>query len=117
MPGDRHELLPDGRPGADDEDPRSDLAIFSEEDYLVASRGDHRDHGPTNAAWHWRYKAYGYDAPVRNEIALVCEVDRDRLLLTSVASTEVLQMLRGRHLMMVNFQGFVLPRAFSAGLT
>ncbi len=32
MPGDRHELLPDGRPGADDEDPRSDLASFSEED-------------------------------------------------------------------------------------
>src|ERR1700758_4119628 len=44
MPGDRHELLPDGRPGADDEDPRSDLASFSEEDYLVASSGDHRDH-------------------------------------------------------------------------
>jgi hypothetical protein len=45
-----HELLPDGRPGADDEDPRSDLASFSEEDYLVASSRDHRDHRPTDAA-------------------------------------------------------------------
>jgi hypothetical protein len=31
-PGDRHELLPDGRPGADDEDPRSNLASFGEKD-------------------------------------------------------------------------------------
>ena len=45
-----HEPLPDGRPGADDEDPRSDLASFSEEDYLVASSRDHRDHPPTDAA-------------------------------------------------------------------
>src|ERR1700685_2419094 len=50
LPGDRHELLPDGRPGADDEDPRSDPASFSEEDYLVASSRDHRDHRPTDAA-------------------------------------------------------------------
>jgi hypothetical protein len=45
-----HELLPDGRYGADDEDPRSDLASFGEEDYLVASSRDHGDHGPTDAA-------------------------------------------------------------------
>src|SRR5580704_11605070 len=45
-----HELLPDDRPGADDEDSRSDLASFSEEDYLVASSRDHRDHRPTDAA-------------------------------------------------------------------
>src|SRR5580704_6254355 len=45
-----HELLPDGRPGADDEDSRSDLASFGEEDYLVASSRDHRDHRPTDAA-------------------------------------------------------------------
>src|SRR5580698_10925653 len=44
------ELLPDGRYGADDEDPRSDLTSFSEEDYLVASSRDHRDHRPTDAA-------------------------------------------------------------------
>ena len=43
-----HELLPDGRYGADDEDPRSDLASFGEEDYLVASSRDHRDHRPTD---------------------------------------------------------------------
>ena len=45
-----HELLPDGRYGADDEDPRSDLASFGEEDYLVASSRDHRDHRPADAA-------------------------------------------------------------------
>src|ERR1039458_4201355 len=50
MSGDRHELLPDGRPGADDEDPRSDFASFGEEDYVVASSRDHRDHRPTDAA-------------------------------------------------------------------
>src|ERR1017187_7411155 len=50
MSGDRHELLPDGGPGADDEDPRSDLASFGEEDYVVASSRDHRDHRPTDAA-------------------------------------------------------------------
>jgi cytochrome c peroxidase len=50
MSGDRQELLPDGRLGADDEDSRSDLASFGEEDYLVASSRDHRDHRPTDAA-------------------------------------------------------------------
>src|ERR1017187_7068843 len=50
MSGDRHELLPDGRPGAYDKDPRSDLASFGEEDYVVASSRDHRDHRPTDAA-------------------------------------------------------------------
>src|ERR1700676_1117700 len=35
-------------------------------------------------------------APVRNEIAHVREVDRDRLLRASVASADVLHMLQGR---------------------
>src|ERR1017187_5177885 len=34
LPGGRHELLPDGRRGADDEDPRSDFASDGEEDYV-----------------------------------------------------------------------------------
>ena len=45
----RHELLPDGRRGADDEDPRSDFAGNGEEDYVVAGSGDHRDHRPADA--------------------------------------------------------------------
>jgi hypothetical protein len=45
-----HELPPDGRPGAEDEDPRSDLASVSEEDYLVTRSRDHRDHRTTDAA-------------------------------------------------------------------
>ena len=39
--------------------------------------------------------AVGQIAPVRNEIAHVREVDRERLLRASVACAEVLQMLRG----------------------
>ena len=35
-------------------------------------------------------------APVRNEIAHVREVDRDRLLRASVACADVLEMLQGR---------------------
>jgi hypothetical protein len=35
-------------------------------------------------------------APVRNEIAHVREVDRDRLLRASVACADVLEMLRGQ---------------------
>jgi len=35
-------------------------------------------------------------APVRNEIAHVREVDRDRLLRASLACTDVLEMLKGR---------------------
>ena len=44
------ELLPDGRHGADDEDPRRDFASLGEEHYLVAGSGDHRAHRPTDAA-------------------------------------------------------------------
>ena len=40
--------------------------------------------------------ALGRIAPVRNEIAHVREVDRDRLLRASVACADVLEMLRGR---------------------
>ena len=40
--------------------------------------------------------AVGQIAPVRNEIAHVREVDRDRLLRASVACTDVLEMLKGR---------------------
>jgi hypothetical protein len=40
--------------------------------------------------------ALGQIAPVRNEIAHVREVDRDRLLRASVACTDVLEMLKGR---------------------
>ncbi|TXL80417.1 DUF262 domain-containing protein [Vineibacter terrae] len=40
--------------------------------------------------------AIGKIAPVRNEIAHVREVDRDRLLRASVACTDVLEMLQGR---------------------
>jgi hypothetical protein len=40
--------------------------------------------------------AVGQIAPVRNEIAHVREVDRDRLLRASVACADVLEMLRGR---------------------
>jgi hypothetical protein len=40
--------------------------------------------------------AVGQIAPVRNEIAHVREVDRDRLLRASVACTDVLEMLQGR---------------------
>jgi len=36
LPGGRHELLLEGRRGADDEDPRSDFASDGEEDYVVA---------------------------------------------------------------------------------
>jgi hypothetical protein len=39
--------------------------------------------------------AVGQIAPVRNEIAHVREVDRDRLLRASVACTDVLEMLHG----------------------
>jgi hypothetical protein len=39
--------------------------------------------------------AVGQIAPVRNEIAHVREVDRDRLLRASVACTDVLEMLKG----------------------
>jgi hypothetical protein len=39
--------------------------------------------------------AIGQITPVRNEIAHVREVDRDRLLRASVACTDVLEMLRG----------------------
>ena len=38
--------------------------------------------------------AVGQIAPVRNEIAHVREVDRDRLLRASVACTDVLEMLK-----------------------
>jgi len=40
--------------------------------------------------------AVGQIAPVRNEIAHVREVDRDRLLRASVACTDILEMLKGR---------------------
>jgi hypothetical protein len=40
--------------------------------------------------------AVGQIAPVRNEIAHVREVDRDRLLRASVACADVLEMLQGR---------------------
>jgi hypothetical protein len=40
--------------------------------------------------------AIGEIAPVRNEIAHVREVDRDRLLRANVACTDVLEMLQGR---------------------
>ena len=40
--------------------------------------------------------AVGQIAPVRNEIAHVREVDRDRLLRASVACTDLLEMLQGR---------------------
>jgi hypothetical protein len=40
--------------------------------------------------------AVGQIAPVRNEIAHVREVDRDRLLRTTVACSDVLEMLRAR---------------------
>ena len=50
LPGGRHELLHDGRRGADDEDPRSDFASDGEEDYVVAGSGDYRDHRPADAA-------------------------------------------------------------------
>ncbi len=40
--------------------------------------------------------AVGQIAPVRNEIAHVREVDRDRLLRASVACTDVLEMLKGK---------------------
>lgn len=35
-------------------------------------------------------------APVRNEIAHVREIDRDRLLRASVACSDVLEMLKGK---------------------
>jgi hypothetical protein len=38
-------------------------------------------------------------APVRNEIAHVREVDRDRLLRAGLACTDVLEMLKDRTLM------------------
>src|SRR3972149_1184420 len=60
LPGGRHEWLPEGRRGADDEDPRSDFASDGEEGYVVAGSGDHRDHRPMRR-WHWRYKESGYD--------------------------------------------------------
>ena len=41
--------------------------------------------------------AVGRIAPVRNEIAHVREVDRDRLLRASVACADVLEMLQDRH--------------------
>src|ERR1700682_5408986 len=50
LPGGRHEWLPEGRRGADDEDPRSNFASDGEEDYVVAGSGDHRDHRPADAA-------------------------------------------------------------------
>ena len=40
--------------------------------------------------------AVGQIAPVRNEIAHVREVDRDRLLRASVACADVLEMLQGK---------------------
>jgi hypothetical protein len=39
---------------------------------------------------------YGQIVPVRNEIAHVREVGRDRLLRASVACADVLEMLQGR---------------------
>jgi hypothetical protein len=44
----------------------------------------------------WLQSAVGQIAPVRNEIAHVREVDRDRLLRASVACADVLEMLKGR---------------------
>jgi hypothetical protein len=43
--------------------------------------------------------AIGQIAPVRNEIAHVREVDRDRLLRAGLACTDVLEMLKDRTLM------------------
>lgn len=43
--------------------------------------------------------AIGQIAPVRNEIAHVREVDRDRLLRAGLACTDVLEMLKDRKLM------------------
>jgi hypothetical protein len=40
--------------------------------------------------------AIGQIAPIRNEIAHVREVDRDRLLRASLACSDVLEMLKGR---------------------
>ena len=45
---------------------------------------------------HRLQSAVGQIAPVRNEIAHVREVDRDRLLRASVACNDVLEMLQGR---------------------
>src|SRR5260370_37912587 len=50
LPGGKHEWLPEGRRGADDEDPRSDFTSDGEEDYVVAGCGDHRDYRPADAA-------------------------------------------------------------------
>src|SRR3972149_849191 len=64
LPGGRHEWLPEGRRGADDEDPRSDFASDGEEDYVVAGSGNHGDQRavrPGGRRWHGRYKEVGYD--------------------------------------------------------
>jgi hypothetical protein len=55
-----------------------------------------RHFGDTKDAKQRLQSAIGQIAPVRNEIAHVREVDRDRLLRANVACSDVLEMLKGR---------------------
>src|SRR6266567_2630871 len=51
--GGGHEALQRGGRGADDENPRSDVASGGEKDHLGAGGGDYRHHGPPDATLAW----------------------------------------------------------------
>ena len=69
LPGGRYELLPDGRPGANDEDSRIDFACDGEEDYVATSSGTRQDHLPTDAEPAWMYR--GYDELLDRRIVML----------------------------------------------